>query len=56
MNSPIKAVFRVIRFHAKSGTAEELEVTSDAQAAMDMVGAMARGPGEFVLIEAASAE
>jgi hypothetical protein len=56
MNSRTHAIFRVIRFHASSGAAEELEVTSDAQAAMEMAGTTARGPGEFVLIEAASAE
>jgi hypothetical protein len=53
---PMKAVFRIIRFHANSGAAEELEVTSDAQTAMDIAGAAERSPGVFVLVEAACAE
>ena len=52
MNLHANAVFRVIRFDANSGTDEELEVTRDAQAALEIAGAMTSGPGEFVLVEA----
>jgi hypothetical protein len=52
----MKAIFRVIRFHASTGRAEELEVTSDAQTAMEIAGAADKSPGEFVLVEAGCAE
>jgi hypothetical protein len=52
----LKPVFRVVRFHAVSGTTEELAVTSDAQAALDAAGAAKRGPGELVIVEAGCAD
>jgi hypothetical protein len=56
MNSTAHAVFRIIRFHAHSGTAEEVQVTSDPQSALDIARVLKRAPGEFILVEAACAE